>query len=335
MNTLAKYWEKLDDKKVRCTLCPHRCIISEGQMGVCGVRKNIDGKLYTQIYGRVSSIAPDPIEKKPLFHFYPGSTVLSFGSVGCNMRCLHCQNWEISQLKPEKFPFLREITPETVERLAMDYDGIAWTYNEPTIWHEFTVDASKLVKKHGKYVVYVTNGYINEEPLRELAQYLDAMNIDVKAFSDDFYRKISGARLEPVLKTVELAHSLGIHIELTYLIIPSKNDSDDELRRFTEWVAHISADIPVHFSRFFPMYRMQNMPPTPVKTLVKAYKIAKEAGLEFVYLGNTWDPKYESTYCPSCGALLIDRRYYSTRLVNLGNDGHCKKCGRKVNVIMR
>ena len=334
MLTLAKHWTKLDDGKVRCELCPHRCILKEGQVGVCRVRKNIGGELYTLIYGSVSSMAVDPIEKKPLFHFKPTSQVLSLSTVGCNMRCRHCQNWEISQVGPDEFPYLRELMPEDVVRIAEDYEGVAFTYNEPTIWHEFTLDTAKLLKKEGKYVVYVTNGYIEEEPLREIGKYLDAMNIDVKAFSEDFYRKVAGASLKPVLRNAEIAHSMGIHIELTYLVIPRMNDGEDEIRRFAEWVASVSPEIPVHFSRFFPMYKLTEKPPTPVKTLHKAYRIAKDAGLEYVYLGNTWEPEYESTYCPSCGNLLIERVYYNTRVLGLTENGRCKKCGKRINVVL-
>ncbi len=333
MRILARYWTKLEDGKVRCELCPFRCILKEGQTGVCRVRKNIGGKLYTLIYGSVSSMAVDPIEKKPLFHFHPASEVLSLSTVGCNLRCRHCQNWEISQVGPE-FLYLKEMTPEEVIQIARNYEGIAWTYNEPTIWHEFTVDVSKMAKKEGLYAVYVTNGYINEEPLRELARYIDAMNIDVKAFSEDFYRRITGGSLKPVLHTVELAHRLGIHVEVTYLIIPELNDSKEEIEKFAQWVYSISPEIPVHFSRFFPMYKLTDKPPTPVKTLHMAYEIAKNTGLEYVYLGNTWEPEYESTYCPQCGNLLIQRVYYSTHVVGLTRDGKCKRCGKKINIVL-
>ncbi len=332
MKALAKYWTRLENNKVRCELCPHRCILKDGQVGVCRVRKNIGGKLYTMIYGAVSSIAIDPIEKKPLFNFKPGSQVFSISSVGCNLRCKHCQNWEISQVSPDEFLYLREYTPEEIVALALPYDGIAFTYNEPTIWHEFTLDVAKLAKKEGLYTVYVTNGYINDEPLREISRYLDAMNIDVKAFKDEFYRKVVGGHLEPVLRTVETVHSLGLHVELTYLIIPTLNDGEDEIRNFVRWVHDIDPEIPVHFSRFFPIYRMTDKPPTPIKTVHRAYKIANEEGLEYVYLGNTWEPEYESTYCPNCNNLLIERVYYNTRIVGLTGDARCSKCGKKINV---
>ncbi len=333
MLTLARHWKKLEDNKVQCLLCPHKCILREGQFGVCRVRRNIDGKLYTLNYGSVSSMAVDPIEKKPLFHFKPTSEVLSLATVGCNMRCKHCQNWEISQVGME-FPYIREMSPEDVMRIARNYEGVAWTYNEPIIWHEFTVDTSKLLKKEGLYTVYVTNGFIEEEPFKEIGKYLDAMNVDIKAFREEFYRKITGARLEPVLKTVEMAYKMGIHVELTYLIIPTLNDSEEEIRKFVQWVYELSPEIPVHFSRFFPMYKLTDKPPTPLKTLHTAYDIAKKMGLEYIYLGNTWEPEYESTYCPNCGNLLIKRVYYNTYIKGLTKDGKCKRCGRKINVIL-
>jgi len=332
MSILAKYWTKLENNKVRCELCPFRCVLKDGQVGVCKVRKNIGGKLYALNYGKVSSIAVDPIEKKPLFHFHPGSPVLSLSTVGCNMHCKHCQNWEISQVGIE-FPYLRDMSPEDVLEIARNYEGIAWTYNEPVIWHEFTIDVSKMAKKEGLYTVYVTNGYINEEPLKEVLKYIDAFNVDVKAFSEDFYRRITGGSLKPVLKTVETAYRAGKHVEVTYLIIPTLNDSEKEIREFVSWVAGLGTDIPVHFSRFFPMYKLTEFPPTPVKKLHRAYEIAKEEGLEYVYLGNTWEPEYESTYCPNCDNLLIERVYYNTRIVGLTKDARCKKCGRKINVV--
>ena len=336
MKVLAKHWTKLEGKKVRCELCPHRCVLDDGQVGVCRVRKNVGGKLYTLIYGSVSSMAVDPIEKKPLFHFKPASRIFSISTVGCNLRCKHCQNWEISQVGPEEFPYLREFRAEEIIAIAQQHgsEGIAFTYNEPTIWHEFTLDVAKLAKKEGMYAVYVTNGYINEEPLREIAAYLDAFNIDVKAFSDEFYRRIVGGRLDPVLRTVERVHRMGKHVEVTYLIIPGLNDGDEEIRKFAKWVYSISPDIPVHFSRFFPMYKLTDRKATPIRTVHHAYRIAKEVGLEFVYLGNTWEPEYESTYCPNCGNLLIERVFYDTRIVGLTPEGKCNRCGKKINVVL-
>ena len=327
----ARYYDELSDGKVRCNLCPHHCVLSEGQKGICRVRKNIDGKLYTLVYGKAVAIHTDPIEKKPLFHFYPGSGVTSFATVGCNMRCRHCQNWDISQADIESLR-LKKLTPEDPTKLAIAEGarGIAWTYNEPTIWYEYNYDASKIAKDNDLYTVYVTNGYIEEEPLRALSPYLDAMNIDVKAFTNDFYLKITGAKLEPVLETVLRAHELGIHIELTYLIITALNDSMKEIRLFVKWIKeNIGTEVPVHFSRFHPDYMLTDRGATPLKTMYSAKELAEKEGLEFVYLGNVWDAKAESTYCPNCGNLLIKRDIYNIKKRGLKN-GKCMKCGTKI-----
>ncbi|MFA4639674.1 AmmeMemoRadiSam system radical SAM enzyme [Pyrococcus kukulkanii] len=332
----AKYWEPLDGKKVRCNLCPLNCIINEGKRGSCRVRMNINGMLYTLNYGKVSSIALDPIEKKPLFHFWPGSCAFSIGTVGCNMHCRHCQNWEISQAD-ETFPYLQDATPETIVRLAKHYEceSIAYTYNEPTIWYEFVLDTVKLAKKEGLNNILVTNGYINEEPFRELAPYIDAMNIDIKAFDDRFYMKIASVPTgEPSRKIAEMAkNEFGIHVELTYLIIPTLNDRDEEIRAFARWVVNsLGDDTPVHFSRFFPHYKLLHLPPTPIETLEKAYKIAREEGLKFVYLGNVPGHRGENTYCPRCGKLLIERWGFEILRYEI-QDGKCKYCGENIPVV--
>ncbi|MEM0447308.1 MAG: AmmeMemoRadiSam system radical SAM enzyme [Thermoplasmata archaeon] len=336
MNTLneAKYYE-IENGKLRCTLCPHKCIIENGKVGICTVRKNINNKLYTLVYGRISSMAMDPIEKKPLFHFHPGSWIFSISTVGCNLKCKHCQNWEISQAMVEKIT-LDYYSPEEIVNIARGEgsNGIAFTYNEPTIWFEYTLDVSKISKKYGMYNVYVTNGYINEDPLKEISPYLDAMNIDVKGFTDDFYRKITSARLQPVLDTVSLAKDLGIHVELTYLIIPTLNDNPDEIRKFSKW-AHetLGENAIVHFSRFHPDYLLRNLPETPSKTLYNAYKIAMEEGIKYVYLGNLWEEKYETTYCPNCGTPIIVRSGYNIKILNLTEDNRCSKCGKEIHMI--
>ena len=295
----------------------------------------MEGELMALSYGKASSINVDPIEKKPLFHFHPGKEVLSFGSVGCNLGCLHCQNFSISQAKIADV-HLRDLTPEDVPELCRksSCEGVAWTYNEPTMWHEFVCDASKLCKAKGLFNVFVTNGYINEEPLRKLSEVIDAANIDVKGFRDEFYRKICKARLQPVLDSVELAHDLGMHVELTYLIITGRNDSKEEINDFCRWVAEIDIHMPVHFSRFHPDYLMSDIPSTPIKTMEMARQEAVAAGLDFVYLGNMASSDGENTKCPKCGTLAVRRLGFYTEMMAVTSDGNCSKCGEPLNMII-
>jgi pyruvate formate lyase activating enzyme len=331
----ASHWKKLEGKKVQCELCPHECIIANGKKGICRVRENRDGALYSLIYGSTSSVAIDPIEKKPLFHFYPGSRVLSFGTVGCNLRCKHCQNYEISQASPEEL-HLKDVMPQEAIELAETHNckSIAWTYNEPIIWHEYALDSMKLCKQAGIYTVYVTNGYIKEEPLKEIAPYLDAANVDVKAFDEDFYRKIAGGELEPVLETCKFLSTYGVHLEITYLLIPTLNDSSAELSKFCEWVANeLGEDTPTHFTAFFPYYKLTHIPPTPKSTLTKAYEIAKSSNLKYPYLGNIPHTPYENTFCPYCKQLVIERYGFSVSLEGI-KDGKCASCGRTLPIRM-
>lgn len=334
-NVEARFWNKLEGSKVQCVLCPISCKISEGKMGLCGVRENKDGKLYTLIYGKASSVANDPIEKKPLFNFHPGTSALSFGTVGCNLKCIFCQNYTISQVQYGSIP-MRDVAPEDVVPLVERYGsaGVAWTYNEPTIWHEFTYDSSKLVKKAGYYSVYVTNGYINEDPLTELAPYLDAMNVDVKAFNEEFYRKLCKGRLQPVLDTCIRAEELGIHVELTKLVVTHENDSPEETRDFCRWIVdNLGEETPVHFSRFHPDYRMRDRPATPMEALDRAYDIAKAEGLEYVYIGNIPHDPRENTYCPHCGAVVIERFGFSIGEKNLVGKT-CASCGKELKMVV-
>ena len=336
MKKEASFWKKINGKKVQCDLCSHNCKISDNHVGICGVRKNEQGKLFSLIYGSVSSIAADPIEKKPLYHFYPGTYAFSMGTVGCNFKCSHCQNYGISTANTDSY-HLKEIEPNDVVKLAKENgcQGVSYTYNEPTIWHEFCLDSAKLAKKEGLYTCYVTNGYISEEPLRELSSCLDAMNIDVKAFTDDFYKKICKARLEPVLKTCKLAKDLGIHIELTYLVIPSYNDSLDEIKAFCKWVVKkLDSNIPIHFSRFHPDHNMVDIPITPIETLIKIYQTAKETGILYTYLGNVIHGNYENTICPKCGNICIKRAGYTINLDGL-KEGKCIKCGYSLPILIK
>ncbi len=325
-------YEKLDGE-VRCNTCWHRCKLKEGKWGVCRVRKNEGGKLMVYNYGMVSSIALDPIEKKPLNNYKPGSKVLSFGSVSCNFRCEHCQNYEISFADLD-YSFLREIEPSDVVRLCRERnaDGIAWTYNEPGIWHEFALDSSKLAKREGYFIVYVTNGYMTPEAIDQF-EVLDAANVDVKAFSQEFYRRICKAKLDHVLESVEHMHRKGIFLELTYLIIPGENDSRDEIREFASWVVSVDRRIPVHFSRFHPDYKMLDKPRTPVEKIEEAIEIARDVGIEYVYAGNVWGHRYENTFCPNCGELLIAREGFYVLRINLEGD-RCPACGYRQNIVL-
>jgi pyruvate formate lyase activating enzyme len=331
----ASHWKKLEGDKVQCELCPHQCKIPKGKKGICGVRENRDGVLYSLIYGSASSVAIDPIEKKPLFHFYPSSRVLSFGTVGCNLRCKHCQNYEISQASPEE-THLREVTPQEAVELAEVHKckSIAWTYNEPIIWHEYALDSMKLCKQAGIHTVYVTNGYIKEEPLEEIAPYLDAANVDVKAFNERFYREIVGGELEPVLETCRFLANYGVHLEVTYLLIPTLNDSPVEISKFCEWVANeLGKDTPTHFTAFFPCYKLTYIPPTPKSTLIKAYEIAKSSNLNYPYLGNVPHTNYENTFCPYCKQVAIERYGFSVSLIGI-KDGKCASCGKILPIKM-
>ncbi|MCE8426435.1 MAG: AmmeMemoRadiSam system radical SAM enzyme [Candidatus Methanoperedens sp.] len=334
MRKVAVLYERLPDKKVKCGICSHRCTISDGNLGVCRTRENRDGTLYTLIYNTVSSEAVDPIEKKPLYHFLPGTRSYSLGSIGCNFKCQHCQNWNISQV-PLEAAHTREITPEEAIRRAVDSGSrsISWTYNEPAIWHEYTYDSAVLAKKAGLKTIYVTNGYITSEALHRMAPFLDAFRVDIKSFSEDFYRKTCGARLGPVLESTKLAKELGMHIETITLLIPTKNDSADEITQIVRWVHdNLGVDTPMHFTRFHPMFKMDDLYPTPSSTLEMAYDIAKKEGMRFVYLGNAPGHKYENTYCPKCNALLIDRRGFSVSAVRV-KDGKCLECGERIPII--
>lgn len=321
--------------KVRCSLCPHSCLVADGKRGLCGVRENRKGVLYALTYGLASSVHPDPIEKKPFYHFLPGSTSISFGSVGCNLFCLHCQNFSISRAKLGELD-MTEITPEDVVRYARSTGSksVSWTYNEPTIWHEFTTVASKAAHEAGFKANYVTNGYIQEEPLRQLKGLIDAMNIDVKGFRDEFYRSVCGGRLAPVLAASKLAVELGIHVELTYLIIPEHNDSEKEMGEFCRWVVGtLGAHVPVHFSAFHPDYRLTSVASTPNRTMDMAYDLARKAGVDYVYLGNIRAGDRDDTFCPSCGTKAIEREGFSVRGANL-RGSRCAKCGADLHIVL-
>ncbi|MDG6223573.1 MAG: AmmeMemoRadiSam system radical SAM enzyme [Candidatus Bathyarchaeota archaeon] len=331
----AMFYEKLADKRVNCNLCSHRCRkIAESKRGLCGVRENIDGKLFSLVYGRLVARSVDPIEKKPLFHFLPGSLSYSISTVGCNFRCANCQNFDISQLPSERKVVVgNETSPESVISAAKENGckSIAYTYTEPTIFFEYALDVAKLAKKAGLRNVFVTNGYITEEALREIAPYLDAANIDLKSFSDEFYRNNCGAHLQPVLDSIKLHKSLGIWVELTTLVIPTLNDSENELNQIASFIKEkVGAETPWHLSGFHPMYKLLDVPRTPVVTLQKARQIGFDAGLKYVYVGNVPGENGENTYCPNCGEKVIQRYGYHIEKNRL-EQSKCPQCEKKID----
>ena len=324
----ALFWERREDGKIQCLLCPVGCVIAEGKVGVCMGRRNEGGTLYATNYGRLVSIAIDPIEKKPLYHFHPGTQVLSTGPNGCNMSCQQCQNWTISQ---EESP-TELVTPEDLVRVASDENsvGIAYTYTEPLIWYEYVLDTAKIAREDNLANVLVTNGYIHEEPLKKLLPHIDAMNVDLKSMDDDFYKKVCKGKLAPVLRTLELAHQNKIHLEITNLLIPTMNDSGEQIQKLVDFVADLSDRIPVHFSRYFPAYQM-DLPPTPMESLQKAFLLAKRR-LKYVFVGNAYIPNTSNTYCPQCNNLLVKRNGYQTAVVGIKGQ-KCGNCGATVDVV--
>lgn len=308
----ALYYKSLPGSMVQCFLCPSRCVLSSGEWGLCKARKNIRGKLYSMVYGKIAAVHVDPIEKKPFFHVLPGSKAFSIASTGCNIRCLFCQNWEISQAFPGEAPVLYA-TPEQIVAKALESGSrsIAFTYNEPVINYEFMLETAKLAKSRGLRTVVVSCGYIEEEPLRELLKYIDAYKVDLKAFRERFYHKLTGGRLETVLNSLKIVRQSGVWLEIVNLIVPGENDSDEEFRDMARWVKENLGDsIPLHFSRFFPQYKLKNLPPTPPETVIRARHIAIEEGLKYVYTGNIAYPEGEATYCTGSKEKIITRQGY-------------------------
>jgi pyruvate formate lyase activating enzyme len=334
MKKPARFWEGLPDGRVRCLLCPRECIIATGKTGICRARKNEGGQLYSLVYGSLVSMAVDPIEKKPLYHFWPGSGVFSIAAPGCNFTCKHCQNWSISQTSVKDVS-CEDVTPERLVELTKRYGcgGIAHTYTEPTIWTEYALEVGKLAHREGLYNVYVTNGYITPEALGELGPYLDGANVDVKAFDDDFYKKLCGVpSVRPTLDTCEWLIEHDKHLEVTYLVIPRENDSPKEIGKFCDWVVEkLGPDVPMHFSRFYPHYKLVDRESTPVETLVRAVEMAKKKGARHVYIGNVPGHLHDNTYCPECRELLIERYGFEVLRYELKNH-KCPKCGNKINI---
>jgi pyruvate formate lyase activating enzyme len=317
-------------KTVQCELCPNGCILENGQHSRCRARTNRDGKLYSIVYGKPCAVHIDPIEKKPFFHFLPGTTAFSIATAGCVLSCKFCQNWQISQAKPEDTDTY-DLPPDKVVKSAIRYESksITYTYTEPTVFYEYMYDTAVLAKKSGIRNTMHSCGYINEKPLRRLARYLNAADIDLKSFTEDFYNRICGGSLKPVLRSLVVLKEEAIWLEVTNLVIPTLNDNIKTIAEMSRWmVKNLGADVPLHFSRFFPNYKLNNLPPTPVETLTDARKAAMDAGLKFVYIGNIRH-EAESTFCPHCKKLLIERIGYFVKQNNISN-GKCRFCGTPI-----
>lgn len=332
MTHTAKWWELQSDGKILCTLCPRYCKIGEGQAGFCYIRQNISGQLVSLGYGRPTGFAIDPIEKKPLNHFLPGTNILSFGTAGCNLGCKFCQNWSMSKARLDELQAL-EASAEQVVQLAKDRDvpSIAFTYNDPIIFGEYVIDISRLARKEGIKTVMVTNGYIDPHARPEVFKYIDAANVDIKAFTDKFYHELTGAHLQPILDTLEwLKKETDVWVELTTLLIPGENDSDAEIQKMCEWIlTHLGESVPLHFTAFHPSFKMLSHPPTPTETLLKARKIALRTGIQYCYVGNVHHHEAQTTYCPNCQTALIERDWHSINNTLLQN-GKCASCGSEI-----
>jgi pyruvate formate lyase activating enzyme len=319
---------------VTCELCPRYCTIPEGGAGDCRVRVNIDGKLIATTYGRPSSVHIDPVEKKPLYHFYPGSAVFSIATAGCNLHCRNCQNWQLSQRGGEEMERIYRAEPAAVVDAALEENShsIAYTYSDPIIFYEYVYDTSVLAHEQGLKNIFVTAGYINEKPMRRLCQVIDATNIDLKAFDDAFYRRNCSGTLKPVLDAMVIAREEGVWLEVTNLVIPTLNDDIATVRRMAHWIRdNLGEETPLHVSRFTPHYQMRNLPPTPVESLQRVWQEAKDAGLKYVYIGNIYGHRSESTYCPNDNTRLIHRVGFSVEEYNLTRDGRCPVCNQSVS----
>ncbi len=325
---MTDLYKVLDDKKVQCLLCPNYCKLSDNQFGICNTRSSENKTVVNNYSGIISSSGTDPIEKKPLYHFRPGSSIFSVGFFGCTLNCQFCQNYSISQYHPASN--LEKLSPDDMVYFLKEkkFDQIAFTYSEPTLYYEWVLETSILCRKNNIKSVLVTNGYLNKEPAKELLKYIDAANIDLKSFSDDFYKKICKGKLEPVLDFIKIAYETGVHIELTTLVITNTNDSEEEMTQIADFIQSVSGDIPFHISRYHPSYNF-NKPATDLNNLAKLIEISKKR-LNYVYGGNFED--YSNTYCKSCSSLLIKRNFYSIQVSGLDNDGKCSKCKSDNNI---
>ena len=329
----GRWWHKLDDGRIQCDLCPRDCKLHDGQRGACFVRKRESEHMILTTYGRSSGFCIDPIEKKPLAHFYPGSSVFSFGTAGCNLACKFCQNWDISKSR-EMDRLMDQAAPEEIARAAQQHGckSVAFTYNDPVIFAEYAIDTADACHKHDIKAVAVTAGYMHDQARREFYAKMDAANVDLKAFTEDFYFRITGSHLQPVLDTlIYLKHETQVWLEITTLLIPGKNDSDAEITALSQWITkELGPDVPLHFSAFHPDYKMLDIPATPAATLKRARDIALHAGLHYVYTGNVHNIEGDTTFCPSCKALLIVRDWYEIKGYHLTDDGHCPQCQTRI-----
>lgn len=324
-------WKEGRTMSAQCEICPRGCVLEEGEAGNCRARKNIGGKITLTTYGFPCAVHVDPVEKKPMFHFLPGTTSFSIATAGCNLHCRNCQNWEISQAKPEDVPAY-DLPPDKVVAKALEHKcaSIAYTYTDPVIFYEYARDCSIKAREKGLKNILVTAGYINQKPLKEICKVTDGANIDLKAYSDKFYRDVCKGTLKPVLDALVTSKKCGVEVEVTNLVLPTLNDSDDDFKNLSKWVKeNMGAETPLHFSKFHPDYLMKNLPPTPGETLFKAREIAKSEGLKNVYIGNLASSDGENTYCPECGKLLIKRTGFSIDMNEI-KAGHCPKCSTKI-----
>jgi pyruvate formate lyase activating enzyme len=329
----ARFFEREEDGRIRCTLCPRECRLGEGQAGFCYVRQNQAGEMVSLAYGKSTGFAVDPIEKKPLYHFLPGTDVLSFGTVGCNLGCKFCQNWNISKAR-ESGQSMATFTPEDVVAIAESSGcpSIAFTYNDPVIWAEWAIDVARAARLRGIRTVFVTSGYVEPSAREEIFASMDAANVDLKAFTEDFYARVTLSHLAPVLETLEwLARDRKVWTEVTNLVIPGLNDDPAETRRLAEWIGeHMGPDVPLHFSAFHPTWKMTDRPRTPPATLTEARRIAREVGLRHVYTGNVHDPDGQTTFCPGCGEAVVERDWNAVQRNRLGPGGTCRRCGERI-----
>lgn len=330
MKKKALFFHKLQNDNIKCTLCPHECVLYSGKTGICRTRKNINGQLYTLAYANPCAVNIDPIEKKPLYHFLPNSKTFSIATAGCNLKCLNCQNASISQTTPLQTPNYTLFPHQIIEEATLNNcKSISYTYTDPIVFYEYTYHTAKLAHQNKLKNVIITAGYINEEPLKKLLKFVDAVNVDLKSFNNKIYKKISKVNLFPILNTLKTIKNAGIWLEITNLLIPGINDDTHTINTMCKWLIQNNfAETPIHFSRFFPTYKMKNTPPTPINTLEKAIKIAEKNGLKFIYAGNTTGHKNENTYCPNCNKKIISRENYSVQKKEKLKT--CPKCKEKI-----